>query len=730
MRVAKICFKTCFIFVLTILFMQAVPLSAFAQKGAENTTQAVHTFTITYQGRLTDANGNAVVDGDHTLTFKLYDQATDGSALWQETQNLATSNGVFTAQLGSVSSMDALLFDKVYYLGVTVDGGSELAPRTALSTVPYAQRAHSVDDSVLTVSKLDGAGASKGQVLKWDGSQWVPAADEVGSVSGSIWNLSGNSGTSPGDDFLGTTDDKDLVFKVNNTASLRIMPDDTTASIIMGDSSNTIGPDLSGSVIGGGGYNAAPNQITGSFSVISGGISNTVSGPFSIVGGGKNNLADKYYSTVGGGNANHAEGFYSIVSGGSENVAKANTSSVLGGARNEASGILSVVLGGTLNIASGGSSFEGGGEQNVASGRYSTVVGGFGNVASGSHSTIGGGENNKANGDHSLVAGGDYNKAPGLNSAVAGGSSNIAQGRNSFVTGNHNTARGSYSFAAGRYSRANHDGSFVWNSYATSDSASSSAPNQFIVMADGGVGFGTTTPDAPFQIASHNNHDLINTEGDFKIGDTDYRLKIGVATSGIPGFTTIMADGGVGQLIFGSNKTYVAVIDKKNGLYPHSDNTYSLGTSSNRWSTVYAANGTVQTSDRRLKTGIQPLQYGLKDILKLKPVSYRWKKSSGLHRDDGQEHLGLIAQEVQQVIHEVVDAPKGKQKYYGMNYTALVPVLIKAVQQQEQQIEQLQEIHESNQSRLDMLESRVKALMTALENRDNAANATETKTAN
>src|SRR5258708_7619554 len=50
-------------------------------------------------------------------------------------------------------------------------------------------------------------------------------------------------------------------------------------------------------------------------------------------------------------------------------------------------------------------------------------------------------------------------------------------------------------------------------------------------------------------------------------------------------------------------------------LQPGSNNSYSLGTSSLKWTAVYATNGTIQTSDRRLKTNISDLKYGLKEVL-------------------------------------------------------------------------------------------------------------------
>ncbi len=52
----------------------------------------------------------------------------------------------------------------------------------------------------------------------WDGSAWV----EVG-VDNRYWKLTGNSGTSAGTNFIGTTDGQDLVFKTNNVERIRIL---------------------------------------------------------------------------------------------------------------------------------------------------------------------------------------------------------------------------------------------------------------------------------------------------------------------------------------------------------------------------------------------------------------------------------------------------------------------------------------------------------------------------
>ncbi|MFP5519372.1 MAG: tail fiber domain-containing protein [Bdellovibrionia bacterium] len=81
-------------------------------------------------------------------------------------------------------------------------------------------------------------------------------------------------------------------------------------------------------------------------------------------------------------------------------------------------------------------------------------------------------------------------------------------------------------------------------------------------------------------------------------------------------------------------------------------------------------------SDRRLKTEINDTKYGLSDVLRLRPVNYRMKK-------DGSVQVGLIAQEVQKVIPEVISGTEGdlkKGETLNISYGNIVPVLIRAIQ--------------------------------------------------
>jgi len=116
-------------------------------------------------------------------------------------------------------------------------------------------------------------------------------------------------------------------------------------------------------------------------------------------------------------------------------------------------------------------------------------------------------------------------------------------------------------------------------------------------------------------------------------------------------------------------------------IAPMADNLATNGTSTNRWTAVYAVNGTIQTSDVRLKTHIEDSSYGLGAVMKLRPVTYNWKTDPDKNRMSG-----FIAQEVESLVPEAVVKPQNDKEYYGMKYEALLPVLTKAIQEQQQHI--------------------------------------------
>ena len=117
---------------------------------------------------------------------------------------------------------------------------------------------------------------------------------------------------------------------------------------------------------------------------------------------------------------------------------------------------------------------------------------------------------------------------------------------------------------------------------------------------------------------------------------------------------------------------------------PFINNELSLGAINARWTAVYATNGTINTSDRNLKKNRKAIHYGLKDLMKLQPVSYQWIDNI----DNDRLHLGFIAQEVEEIIPEVI--LKGDEDIYSMNYIELIPVLVKSIQELTSRIEVLE----------------------------------------
>jgi len=92
------------------------------------------------------------------------------------------------------------------------------------------------------------------------------------------------------------------------------------------------------------------------------------------------------------------------------------------------------------------------------------------------------------------------------------------------------------------------------------------------------------------------------------------------------------------------------------------------------------------TSDLRLKTNIAPLQNSIAAIMQLKPVSYE-KKSSLASNSYSTIENGFIAQDLQKVMPSLVTEGTDNDKLLSVNYTALIPVLTKALQEQQKQIE-------------------------------------------
>lgn len=150
---------------------------------------AVNPTTMPFQGKVVNANGTNVADGNYSFTFKLYSVASGGTSLWGETQTtVAVASGVFQVNLGSTCSLfttqtcstfsnTAIDFNAspTLYLGVTFNGDAagEMVPRMPLGSVPYAFNA----------DKVGGLGISQLVQLS-PGSQQTGSINVNGAIQG------------------------------------------------------------------------------------------------------------------------------------------------------------------------------------------------------------------------------------------------------------------------------------------------------------------------------------------------------------------------------------------------------------------------------------------------------------------------------------------------------------------------------------------------------------------
>ncbi|MDF1496880.1 MAG: tail fiber domain-containing protein [Patescibacteria group bacterium] len=106
---------------------------------------------INYQGKLMDADGKLVADGDYDIIFSLYDTASAGTRLWTangttgspSAVSVSVQSGLFSILLGDVGAgmnefSDGFFNNDSLYLGITVGADTEMTPRKRLSAVPYA----------------------------------------------------------------------------------------------------------------------------------------------------------------------------------------------------------------------------------------------------------------------------------------------------------------------------------------------------------------------------------------------------------------------------------------------------------------------------------------------------------------------------------------------------------------------------------------------------------------
>ncbi len=293
-------------------------------------------------------------------------------------------------------------------------------------------------------------------------------------------------------------------------------------------------------------------------------------------------------------------------------------------------------------------------------------------------SSLAGGESTEASGDFS-VAFGDTTRAIGEKSMAIGdasradGLASIASGIATYATGNAATAMGGFTAATGWYSTA-------LGTRTNSETFAGLALGRY------NVGLGNETI-------------WIDTDPVFEIG-------IGTGLIDRENAVTVLKNGKTG--IGSHTPASLLEVSHKNGAPTPSDQTNALsivnssinsswqfhnnsdsylhlyfdGNYRGTFNPVNGAYGGI--SDRRLKRNIQPLADNtLEMLMQLNPVHYQMKDQS-----DSKLNRGLIAQEVAEIFPDMVYKNE-EHDLLSMTYSELIPVLIKATQEQQQIINEL-----------------------------------------
>jgi hypothetical protein len=177
--------------------------------------------------------------------------------------------------------------------------------------------------------------------------------------------------------------------------------------------------------------------------------------------------------------------------------------------------------------------------------------------------------------------------------------------------------------------------------------------------SSGNVGIGTTSPAAKLHVTSLAN--LSEASPHFRIQGSGYQ-----------GYHWLD-----GTAYYIGQNSSVRALRLYSGAETAGVNLASGGTS---WGTF---------SDERLKYDVEPVENAVESLSNLRTVKYRLKDVDSA---EDKKKIGLMAQDLVGVLDEVIDPLKrtgDDTEYMSVRYTELVPVLVKAIQEQQTLIESL-----------------------------------------
>jgi hypothetical protein len=189
------------------------------------------------------------------------------------------------------------------------------------------------------------------------------------------------------------------------------------------------------------------------------------------------------------------------------------------------------------------------------------------------------------------------------------------------------------------------------------------ADDHVAVMASGCVGINTRTPvvadNRPYKVDLHGPVELSTSEIYFT-GTTHEHS----AWGNDPGHAAIEND----------SRVYNALMIL--GRQVGTRRKIQMWDDVNCMGTLAIVGNLVNASDARLKENIEDSPHGLDAVNRLRPVVFEWRDQPNPHRT-----IGLLAQEVREVLDEVVHGDEETGESLGIAYSSLIPVLINAVQE-------------------------------------------------
>ena len=199
------------------------------------------------------------------------------------------------------------------------------------------------------------------------------------------------------------------------------------------------------------------------------------------------------------------------------------------------------------------------------------------------------------------------------------------------------------------------------------------------ITSAGKVGIGLTAPGGKLDVQDTGTVAPANGQPGtgFNVRRSDGVLGVAIGYNDDPSTFYIQSnrmDGGVGI-------AYNLALSPVRGnvlIATYTDNGYKLYVNGN----AAGPSGFANVSDRRLKKDITPIESALNKVKLLNGVSFNWDKT--LRPDlalDDKNHLGLIAQDVEEILPQVVTTGIDELKTKTITYSDIVPVLIEAIKE-------------------------------------------------